>query len=219
MQKKTGFAPVFLWPYSGRGRVVPALRNLAFCRGKQVVAVSHEGQVARAVAHADAEDGTVLGAVVLLQVGDGVRLVEPGGEDGEVVAVLQQAAVLAEVRAQAGGGTRQRRQVAAGAFDEEVEGDVVVADEAGVEGGVCNAGGECGEGVAAGGGQATAACEPVAVGCAIGAEDDAAVVDDGVVGEGEGDAAVGVVVARGGGDDAGVRLPVREQGLLYGRGV
>ena len=119
--------------------------------------MSHEGQVARAVAHADAEDGTVLGAVVLLQVGDGVRLVEPGGEDGE--------------------------------------------------------------GVAAGGGQAMAAREPVAVGCAVGAEDDAAVVDDGVVGEGEGDAAVGVVVARGGGDDAGVRLPVREQGLLYGRGV
>lgn len=52
--------------------------------------------------------------------------------------------MLAEVRAQAGGGTRQRRQVAAGTFDEEVEGDVVVADEAGVEGGVCNAGGECG---------------------------------------------------------------------------
>jgi len=36
--------------------------------------VSHEGQVARAVAHADAEDGAVLGSVVLLQVGDGVRL-------------------------------------------------------------------------------------------------------------------------------------------------
>lgn len=44
-------------------------------------------------------------------------------------------------------------------------------------------------------------------------------VDDGVVGEGEGDAAVGVVVARGGGDDAGVGLPVREQGLLRRRGV
>ena len=62
--------------------------------------MSHEGQVARAVAHADAEDGTVLGAVVLLQVGDGVRLVEPGGEDGEIVAVVQQAVILAELWAQ-----------------------------------------------------------------------------------------------------------------------
>jgi len=72
--------------------------------------------------------------------GDGVCLIQPNGQDSEVVAVAQQAVSVAKLRAQAGGCTVKRGQVSAGAFHQEVEGNVVVGDEAGVEAVIANAG-------------------------------------------------------------------------------
>lgn len=151
--------------------------------------------------------------------GDGVRLIQPNGKDSEVVAVAQQAVSVAKLRAQAGGCTVKRGQVSAGAFHHEVEGNVVVGDEAGVEAVIANAGGKHGKVGVAAGGEVAAAREPIAVGDAVGVQNDAAVVDDGMLCEGKADTAVGVMVARSSRDNKSVRLPVCEQGLLRRRGV
>ena len=95
----------------------------------------------------------------------------------------------------------------------------MVGNEAGVERVVGNIGGKSCQFAMAAGGEVTAARQPIVVGRAVRVQDDAAVVDDGVLCEGDTDAAVGIVVARGGRDDGGMRRPVSEQGLLQRRGV
>ena len=75
-------------------------RNLAAHRSEQVIAALHEGQVACAVAHADAENGAVAAAVLLLQAAHGVGFVEPGRQQGKVVAVPMQLFAVAQLSAQ-----------------------------------------------------------------------------------------------------------------------
>ena len=153
----------------------------------------------------------MVGAVLGEQMGDGVRLIEPGGENGEVIAVLVQTVGIAQMWTQAPGGIIERGEVGCRAFHEQIEGNVVIADEAGIErGGRRQARGKSFKSGDALGGIGTALRQPGGIGAAIRQEDDATVIDDGMGGERNTHAAVGIKIARGDRNHRGVCLPVRQ---------
>lgn len=105
--------------------------DLAVVRGDEVVALAHKGGVDVAVAHAEGEVFAVVAAIVFAQVGDGVGFVQPSRQEGEVVAVVVEGFVLFAQGGEMCGDVVQGD--VCGAFDEEVEGDVEVFDDADVE--------------------------------------------------------------------------------------